>query len=223
MDEQDIEPKGPEAAMRRAERILTYLGGLSWLAFAFILPLTFLIFDEDRLRMSDDYAAMTSAAIALILTLGFLELALFGKDAARGVDDRQRASDELAVRLRKRTIGLNIWLGTTIALVAALLLIFLWAGIDGHGPARWLAWYVWECIAWGASLLLLAVAAHTRGDVKRARESYVAQHAQGSVDGGADSRPNRVTSAGVVYRRPLGDLVLRLCGEFGGQDGVVGF
>ncbi|WP_194236438.1 hypothetical protein [Streptomyces acidicola] len=32
-----------------------------------------------------------------------------------------------------------------------------------------------------------------------------------------------VTSAGVVYRRPLGDLVLRLCGEFGGQDGVVGF
>ncbi|WP_209445951.1 hypothetical protein, partial [Streptomyces flaveus] len=33
----------------------------------------------------------------------------------------------------------------------------------------------------------------------------------------------QVTSAGVVYRRPLGDLVLRLCGEFGGQDGVVGF
>ncbi|WP_199820071.1 MULTISPECIES: nuclear transport factor 2 family protein, partial [Streptomyces] len=34
--------------------------------------------------------------------------------------------------------------------------------------------------------------------------------------------PTWVTSAGVVYRRPLGDLVLRLCGEFGGQDGVVG-
>ncbi|MFF7598316.1 hypothetical protein, partial [Streptomyces mirabilis] len=32
----------------------------------------------------------------------------------------------------------------------------------------------------------------------------------------------RVTSAGVVYRRPLGDLVLRLCGEFGGQGGLVG-
>jgi hypothetical protein len=32
-----------------------------------------------------------------------------------------------------------------------------------------------------------------------------------------------VTSAGVVYRRPLGDLVLRLCGEFGGQGGLVGF
>jgi hypothetical protein len=32
-----------------------------------------------------------------------------------------------------------------------------------------------------------------------------------------------VTSAGVVYRRPLGDLVLRLCGEFGGQGRVVGF
>ncbi|MFG2952068.1 hypothetical protein ACGFZ4_43785, partial [Streptomyces adustus] len=32
----------------------------------------------------------------------------------------------------------------------------------------------------------------------------------------------RVTSARVVYRRPLGDLVLRLCGEFGGQGGVVG-
>ncbi|MCK1823893.1 hypothetical protein MTQ10_31095, partial [Streptomyces sp. XM83C] len=32
-----------------------------------------------------------------------------------------------------------------------------------------------------------------------------------------------VTSAEVVYRRPLGDLGLRLCGEFGGQGGVVGF
>ncbi|MER6539974.1 hypothetical protein ABT215_40660 [Streptomyces sp900105755] len=32
-----------------------------------------------------------------------------------------------------------------------------------------------------------------------------------------------VTSAGVVYRRPLGDLVLRLGGEFGGHDGVAGF
>ncbi|MEC3995327.1 hypothetical protein VSR01_17985 [Actinacidiphila sp. DG2A-62] len=31
-----------------------------------------------------------------------------------------------------------------------------------------------------------------------------------------------VTSAGVVYRRPLGDLVVRLCGEFGGQGGFVG-
>jgi hypothetical protein len=37
------------------------------------------------------------------------------------------------------------------------------------------------------------------------------------------STPARVTSAGVVYRRPLGDLVLRLCGEFGGQGRVVGF
>lgn len=33
----------------------------------------------------------------------------------------------------------------------------------------------------------------------------------------------KVTSAGVVYRRPLGDLGSRLCGEFGGQGGVVGF
>jgi hypothetical protein len=39
----------------------------------------------------------------------------------------------------------------------------------------------------------------------------------------APARPPGVTSAGVVYRRPLGDLVLRLCGEFGGQGRVVGF
>ncbi|REE58927.1 hypothetical protein BX257_1409 [Streptomyces sp. 3212.3] len=32
-----------------------------------------------------------------------------------------------------------------------------------------------------------------------------------------------VTSAGVVYRRPLVISVLRLCGEFGGQGSVVGF
>lgn len=33
----------------------------------------------------------------------------------------------------------------------------------------------------------------------------------------------QVTSAGVVYRRPLDDLVSRLCGEFGGQGDLVGF
>jgi len=36
-------------------------------------------------------------------------------------------------------------------------------------------------------------------------------------------QPGTVTSAGVVYRRPLGDLVVRLCGEFGGQGGLVVF
>lgn len=41
--------------------------------------------------------------------------------------------------------------------------------------------------------------------------------------GGLGPVPAKVTSAGVVYRRPLGDLVLRLCGEFGGQGGVVCF
>jgi hypothetical protein len=40
---------------------------------------------------------------------------------------------------------------------------------------------------------------------------------------GRSERAVWVTSAGVVYRRPLGDLVLRLCGEFGGQGRVVGF
>jgi hypothetical protein len=42
-------------------------------------------------------------------------------------------------------------------------------------------------------------------------------------DDGDPSPRCGVTSAGVVYRRPLGDLVLRLCGEFGGQGRVVGF
>lgn len=35
-------------------------------------------------------------------------------------------------------------------------------------------------------------------------------------------RCSRRPSVGVVYRRPLGDLVFRLGGEFGGQGGLVG-
>ncbi|MEU9578837.1 hypothetical protein [Streptomyces chilikensis] len=190
-EEQAMEAGGPEAVMLRAEGILASLGFFSWLGFAVVLPVIFLIFDEDRLRMSDDYAAMTSAAIALILTLGFLEVALFGKHTSSGVDDSGKTSEELATRLRKRTIGLILWLGTSTALVAALLLVFLWAAIDGHGPARWLAWYVWECIAWGVSLLLFVVAAHTRGDVKRARRRYLAQQKQAP---GGDEAPADVAS-----------------------------
>lgn len=45
----------------------------------------------------------------------------------------------------------------------------------------------------------------------------------GRPDAGGTTGRTAVTSAGVVYRRPLGDLVLRLCGEFGGQDGLVVF
>jgi hypothetical protein len=44
-----------------------------------------------------------------------------------------------------------------------------------------------------------------------------------ATTGAGHAARHLVTSAGVVYRRPLGDLVLRLCGEFGGQDGLVGF
>jgi hypothetical protein len=57
--------------------------------------------------------------------------------------------------------------------------------------------------------------------------SYLRRLADWAAQSGVPPRPDQwtseVTSAGVVYRRPLGDLVLRLCGEFGGQDGVVGF
>ncbi|MFF3894371.1 hypothetical protein ACFYY3_14470 [Streptomyces sp. NPDC001812] len=143
------------------------------------IPVVFAVADEDRLRMSDDFAAMTSAAMALILTLGFLEMDRSLKRAQGRADleaearrvGREPSSPVAGVHLsteaslRLGLVAVFTWIVASILMCAALVLIFLWAAIDGHGPARWLAWYVTASTALGLGGVLLAAVAKTIADM----------------------------------------------------------
>jgi hypothetical protein len=54
------------------------------------------------------------------------------------------------------------WAMLCVWLVSAICLVCLWAAIDGHGPARWLAWYSWTGAATGIVTLLLGALARFR-------------------------------------------------------------
>ncbi|WP_078913983.1 hypothetical protein [Streptomyces sp. NRRL S-37] len=69
----------------------------------------------------------------------------------------------------------------------------------------------------------LEIAPNTIDNTRLKLKLYEYPADQSKFRTGYENGPRLVTSAGVVYRRPLGDLGLRLCGEFGGQGRVVGF
>ncbi|MFF9090504.1 hypothetical protein ACF1BE_29750 [Streptomyces sp. NPDC014991] len=151
------------------------------------ISVAFAVGDDDQLRMSDDFAAMTSAALALLLTLGFLEMERSVKQAQSMADAQLAAArsgiplpqtDEvLAPETRNGvTLGVTIlliWLAAAVLMGSALVLIFLWAAIDGHGPARWLAWYVLVSICLGLGGLLAATVAKVMHDLGTLKDTYL--------------------------------------------------
>ncbi|WP_326709969.1 hypothetical protein OG758_11960 [Streptomyces sp. NBC_01474] len=137
-------------AWQRSRRLTVELGGAFGSLGAMATAL-FLTAGYD-LAMTDDFAAMTSAAIAVILVIGFVELHTLAKSTRSLIElanDRQLAAraDPLAERMvNAQTTAMGwanlIWAALCCLMTAALILTFLWAGIDGHGPAQWLAIYV---------------------------------------------------------------------------------
>ncbi|NEW74986.1 hypothetical protein [Streptomyces rhizosphaericus] len=114
--------------------------------------------------MSDDYAAMSSAAIVAILVVGFVEMHTAVQDLRALIDSAHRAGlmnfelSSTAARLmndqfRPLRRANTLWMVLCAAMTLALILTFLWAAIDGHGPARWLAAYIFLTTA--ASLLFV--------------------------------------------------------------------
>jgi hypothetical protein len=133
-----------------------------------------------QLRMTDDFAAMSSAAIALILTLGFLEMNSSLKEAqgradavlaarTAGVEPQKRAESDLYGNL----LVVLAWIAASLLMAVALTLIFLWAAIDGHGPARWLAYYVLYTVSVGLSGVLAAAIAKAVRASSAVTETYV--------------------------------------------------
>ncbi|MEV5733391.1 hypothetical protein [Streptomyces sp. NPDC052292] len=134
---------------------------------------------QAQLRMTDDFASMTSAAIALILTLGFLEMDRSLK-RAQGKADAQLAAETTGVEpqeqverpIRGGMLIVLSWIVASLLMAAALVLTFLWAAIDGHGPARWLANYVMFSMALGLGAVLSAAIVKSVNDSRGVMDTY---------------------------------------------------
>lgn len=143
--------------------------GLTALTVTAVIPLTFALFDEDRLRMSDDYAAITASVSLAILLIGVVdlhfnvskarELVAAGPvtETARTWRTRRNPGGKTRQDLIKAHIStMRQWLTTSALLTVSLVLMALWAAIEDHGPARWLAWYSLLAASWGLATVLLA-------------------------------------------------------------------
>ncbi|MFB7032203.1 MULTISPECIES: hypothetical protein [unclassified Streptomyces] len=116
------------------------------------------VIDEEAERLRDFFTAMDACIEAIragdeppkweLDRLSFEEKQM----DSRGPTDRYRR----LWRVSRWWALLCVWL------VSAICLVCLWAAIDGHGPARWLAWYSWTGAATGIVTLLLGALARFR-------------------------------------------------------------
>ncbi|QPK50110.1 hypothetical protein H4W23_39650 [Streptomyces gardneri] len=104
------------------------------------IPLAFGLWDDDRLHMTDDYAAITAGVSVTVLLICVVELHLAAGRAKGSVEanssmpldyDLARPEDQM-VRNFSHTIW---WLAACVFLCVSLLLTALWAAIEDHGPA----------------------------------------------------------------------------------------
>jgi hypothetical protein len=137
----------------------------------------FAFFKTDyRLNMTDDYAAMSSAAILVILVLGFVEMHALAKSTQRlvcrareaGVDTDRDTLETRMVKAQLRSLWLtgSTWSLLCFLMTAALILTFLWAAIDGHGPARLLAGYTLVVTITGLMFVLATAIAKVQAEFR---------------------------------------------------------
>ncbi|MFD7994278.1 hypothetical protein [Streptomyces mexicanus] len=133
---------------------LTSVGGTIWLAW----------FDDRRLCMTNDFAAVAGAAVLALLVTAFVEVNAHMKRAKAALAGYAEIAEEEAgewphpMIRHDRDVGMYaqslsgvtaVWALVTAILVGDLALVILWACVDGHGPARWLAWFTALCCCYG--------------------------------------------------------------------------
>ncbi|MFB7421451.1 hypothetical protein ACFC1L_43605 [Streptomyces sp. NPDC056210] len=124
------------------------IAGLTWLGF----------FNWRRLRMTDDFAAISSATLGALLLLCFVEFYMLAKKGVERMEkwktaveayiaDPDASGSAAASGSSVLFDGMKtlMWLVTGGAALCALMgsdlvVVGVWAALDGHGPARWLAW-----------------------------------------------------------------------------------
>jgi hypothetical protein len=156
VDEVELGLKGSVRVLKffvAAFAMVTLLG-TAWLAW----------FDDRRLRMTDDFAAIAGTAILALLVTAFVEAHLYMKKAKEALTEYAEVAEEEAgdwphrMMFKGRDVGeyvkglagvTRVWGLVTSVLTGDLVLITLWAGVDGHGPARWLAWFSFLSTGYG--------------------------------------------------------------------------
>ncbi|MFF4053265.1 hypothetical protein ACFYZ5_42255 [Streptomyces chartreusis] len=139
--------------------------GLAIFTVLFLAPLMFAVVDDDQLRMSDDYAALVAGIILAVLLIAVVDihfnigkvraLAVSGKPLTTVVVQSRRRARTHADIIRGHMQSMYTWLVTCAVLIVCLVLLALWAAIEDHGPARWLAWLSLMTASWGLSVVVL--------------------------------------------------------------------
>ncbi|WP_331718313.1 hypothetical protein [Streptomyces sp. NBC_00134] len=130
----------------------------------FVIPGAFALIDDDRLRMSDDYAALVAGIDLAVLLISVVDLH-FGVARAKALAAtgrplnhvvRQRRNGQTITQgqaIRAQMATMTVWVRTCAVLTTGLILLTLWAAIEDHGPAPWLAWYTLLTTAWGLAVV----------------------------------------------------------------------
>ncbi|MFC9916608.1 hypothetical protein [Streptomyces sp. NPDC059862] len=129
-----------------------------------VVPTTFALFDDDRLRMSNDYAAINATISLAILLIGVVDMHFHVSKAkalaaagpltaiARRGRRRNRTFQDL---IESHMTTLANWAIACASLAVSLILMALWAAIEDHGPARWLAWYSLVSVGFSLGVVLM--------------------------------------------------------------------
>ncbi|MFE3380362.1 hypothetical protein [Streptomyces anulatus] len=129
------------------------------------IPTAFAVFDEDTLRMSDDFSSITASAIGAMLLIQVVETYTAMRQTRESFDvlrskteDPSRGPVTPADLGRARSyVGIAFVSIVSLSVLAiSLMLVVLWSAIDGHGPARWLAWFSWCSVGFGLGVLIWA-------------------------------------------------------------------
>ncbi|MEU2969024.1 hypothetical protein ABZ687_29105 [Streptomyces ardesiacus] len=132
--------------------------------------------------MTDDYAAVCSAVHLTLLLVVSVELHLLMSGLVAKIkaeyNDRA-ANEELAstgYENLARSATRHVALGALGVLTAAiqcgsLILICLWAAIDGHGPARWVAWTTMLAAGWASVFVVAFAIGKVLYEYNRARDA----------------------------------------------------
>ncbi|AXI91414.1 hypothetical protein SAM9427_37240 (plasmid) [Streptomyces sp. ETH9427] len=162
-----------------------FWGGM-WGTLALIsIPLLFFLDGEDRLRMTNDYAAITAGISVTLLLICIVELHLAASRAKKRVEDVTSSSLDHDVFTAQSEVVSEFffplaWLAACIALSCSLLLTGLWAAIENHGPARWVAWMTLVSNAFGLLTLVAAYANRAMNEIVRAMARLVVHGATNS-------------------------------------------
>lgn len=146
---------------------------LGWMLFgglAVVGTLWLFFFSGRQLRMTDDYAAISSAALFGLLVLLLVEQHLQLKKALELLEKQRESGKDVAhidQRLLDRSRSTVMFYLTVVIMSGALVLTCLWASVDHHGPARWLAWLTWMSICWGFTLVATGAYAKATDDYQR--------------------------------------------------------